>query len=117
MSSQFLVFGTGGRDRIQPAVFDTLEEAQAYGGGNRVVIISVELLEKLARIKELGASDHLINICLKKAGCPYPVEEIRTRLRTKEFRQIYLALGLRAQDSIDELLARRWRFTNSRSLG
>ena len=75
------------------------------------MIISVELLEKLARIKELSASDHLINICLKKAGCPYPVEEIRTRLRTKEFRQIYLALGLRAQDSIDELLARRWKFT------
>ena len=68
-------------------------------------IITVELLEKIARIRLIGADEQLINLCLKKAEWPISLEQIIAQLATDDFRQIYIHLDPKVQAQIETLIS------------
>ena len=68
-------------------------------------IITEELLEKIARIRLIGADEQLINLCLKKAEWPFALEEIIAQLATDDFRQIYIHLDPKVQAQIETLIS------------
>ena len=68
-------------------------------------IISPELLQKVARIREIGAPEHLIDLCLQKAGWPRSLSEIISQLGTNDFRQIYVHLDPKIQHQIEILIS------------
>ena len=67
-------------------------------------IISPELLKKVARIREIGADENLVNLCLQKAGWPHSLSEIISQLGTNAFRQIYVQLDPTIQHQIEILI-------------
>lgn len=68
-------------------------------------IISPELLEKVARIREIGAPEELIDLCLQKADWPHSLSEIISQLGTNDFRQIYVHLDPTVQRQIEILIS------------
>src|SRR5271165_2357253 len=67
-------------------------------------IISLELLEKVARIREIGAGEELVDLCLRKADWPLSLSEIISQLGTNDFRQIYVHLDPTVQHRIEILV-------------
>ena len=55
-------------------------------------------------MKQIGATDELINLCLRKADWPYSIDDIRRRLRAADFRPKYLSLPLGVQELVDDFL-------------
>ena len=68
-------------------------------------IISLELLEKVARIREIGAGEELVDLCLRKADWPLSLSEIISQLGTNDFRQIYVHLDPTVQHRIEILVS------------
>jgi hypothetical protein len=85
---------SGGIPGIQTLAMKMLEQ-----------IISPELLQKLARIREIGAGEELIDLCLKKANSPLSFSEIVEQLATNDFRQIFVHLDPDVQHQIEILIS------------
>ena len=77
-------------------------------------IISPELLEKVARIREIGAGEELIDLCLQKANCPLSLSQIISELGTNDFRQIYVHLDPKVQQQIEILISPPTLLTSGR---
>jgi hypothetical protein len=67
-------------------------------------IIPLQLLEKVARIRQIGAGEELIDLCLRKAEWPIPLAEIINQLATDSFRQVYVHLEGKVQQQIEVLI-------------
>ena len=68
-------------------------------------IIPLQLLEKVARIREIGAGEELIDLCLRKAEWPISFPEIINQLATDSFRQVYMHLEGNVQRQIEVLIS------------
>ena len=60
--------------------------------------------EKVARIREIGAGEELIDLCLRKAAWPISLAEIINQLATDNFRQVYVHLDGKVQQQIEVLI-------------
>jgi hypothetical protein len=60
--------------------------------------------EKVARIREIGAGEELIDLCLRKAAWPISLAEIIYQLATDNFRQVYVHLDGKVQQQIEVLI-------------
>ena len=67
-------------------------------------IIPIELLDKIARIRELGASDELIDICLKKANASITFTELVSELSSEKFRPLYTNLDPKTQHQVEVMV-------------
>lgn len=67
-------------------------------------ILPLDLLEKIARIRELGASDKLIDICLKKAQANITFVDLVTELGSQNVRALYTQLDPKTQHQIEVMI-------------
>ena len=68
-------------------------------------IIPIPLLQKIAKIREIGADTELINLLLKKANHSLTLEEIITELGSDQFRQVYVNLDPELQHQIEIIVS------------
>lgn len=84
--------------------------APAAGRNNKIAdaakrlldeIVPLPLLEKIAKIREIGADTELVDLLLAKAKHPLSLEDIINQLGADDFRSLYLHLEPELQRQVE----------------
>ena len=68
-------------------------------------IVPIPLLQKIAKIREIGADTELIDLLLKKANHSLTLEEIIAEFGSYQFRQVYVNLDPELQHQIEIIIS------------
>jgi hypothetical protein len=96
--------------KFERQMTNTKQPSQSARGFQQVAVklleemITLPLLEKVARIRQIGAGEELVDLCLRKAEWPLSLNEIITALGSDTFRQVYVHLDPKVQQEIEVII-------------